>query len=107
MLPGPASCDILAGYPDHHSEPTMLRFTVALLFAMVVSGTGISAEQAMARRSWHRAAVILPAGLPRPHYHFRTTISYGTPYTYRRSYGPRVSVYCTGLTTPMSRTSRL
>jgi hypothetical protein len=74
-----------------------------LLFAMVVSGTGISADQAMARRSWHRAAVILPAGLPRSHYHFRTTISYGTPYTYRRFYGPRVS----GLTTPLARTSRL
>ena len=71
----------------------MFRFTIALLFAMVVSGTGISADQAMARRSWHRAAVILPAGLPRSHYHFRTTISYGTPYTYRRFYGPRVSVY--------------
>jgi len=61
----------------------MLRFTVALLLAMVVSGSGISADQAMARRGWHRAAVILPAGLPRSHYNFRTTISYGTPYTYR------------------------
>ena len=71
----------------------MLRFTIALLFVMVVSGTAIGADQAMARRSWHRAAVILPAGLPRSHYHFRTTISYGTPYTYRRFYGPRVSVY--------------
>src|SRR5712664_2049625 len=55
MLPGPASCDILVGYPDHHSEPTMLRFTVALLLAMVVSGSGI-----MLTKPWPAVAGIAP-----------------------------------------------
>jgi hypothetical protein len=71
----------------------MLRFTVALLFGMVASGTAISTDRTLARHGWHRTAVILPAGLPRPHYRFRTTISYDAPYAYRRSYGPRLSVY--------------
>ena len=38
------------------------------------------------------AIVILPPGLPRPHYHFRTTIIYAAPYRYRRPL-PRLSVY--------------
>ena len=28
------------------------------------------------------------AGLPRPHYNFRTTITYAAPYTYRRRWRP-------------------
>ena len=69
----------------------MWRFTIALLVAVVASGTAEGADRALARHM-HRAAVDLPAGLPRSHYHFRTTISYGAPYPYRRS-GPRLSVY--------------
>ena len=69
----------------------MWRFTIALLVAVVASGTAEGADRALARHM-HRAAVNLPAGLPRSHYHFRTTISYGAPYPYRRS-GPRLSVY--------------
>ena len=68
----------------------MLRFTIALLVAMVASETAMSADQALTRqgrhRGWHRTAVILPAGLPRPHYRFRTTISY-------QPSAPRLSVY--------------
>ncbi len=64
----------------------MLRFTIAILLTMLASGTAISAERAIAPQGWHhrvhRTAVILPAGLPRPHYKFRTTISYGPPYSY-------------------------
>jgi hypothetical protein len=63
----------------------MLRLTIALLAAVAASGTAESADRALARHRWHRAAVMLPPGLPRPHYRFRTTISYGTPYFYRRS----------------------
>ena len=70
----------------------MLRFTIAVLFAIVVIGPAMSAGRALARHGWHRAAAGLPAGLPRSHYNFRTTISYGAPYGYRRS-GPRLSVY--------------
>jgi hypothetical protein len=73
------------------SKP-MLRLTIALLAALIASGTAESADRALARHRWHRTAVMLPAGLPRPHYRFRTTISYGTPYVYRR-FDPRIAVY--------------
>jgi hypothetical protein len=71
----------------------MLRFAIALLAAVAASGTAESADRALARHGWHRTAGMLPAGLPRPHYHFRTTISYGEPYAYRPPYSPRLSVY--------------
>ena len=64
----------------------MLRFTIAILLAMVASGPAMSAERAVARHGVHRAAVMLPAGLPRPHYKFRTTISYGPPHSYQKTY---------------------
>ena len=68
----------------------MLRFTIAVLLAMLASGTAMGAERVVARQGLHhrvpRPAVILPAGLPRPHYKFRTTISYGPPYSYQRAY---------------------
>ena len=53
----------------------MLRFTLALDFAMVACNAAESADRAVPRRGWHRVVVNLPAGLPRPHYNFRTTIS--------------------------------
>jgi len=75
----------------------MLRFTIAILLAMLASGTAISAERAIGRQGWHhrvhRTAVILPAGLPRPHYKFRTTISYGPPYSYQTAYVRRFYRY--------------
>jgi hypothetical protein len=37
--------------------------------------------------------VMLPAGLPRPHYHFRTTISYDAPYLSRRRHLDRFDGY--------------
>ena len=64
----------------------MSRFTIALLVAIAASGTAEGADRAVIRHGWHRTAVILPPGLPRPHYNFRTTISYDAPYPYRRSY---------------------
>ena len=74
----------------------MLRFAIALLVAIVASETAEGAGRALIRQDSHhggrRTAVMLPAGLPRPHYNFRTTISYDPRYTYRRS-GPRLSVY--------------
>jgi hypothetical protein len=69
----------------------MLRFSV-LLLAIVSCGTAESAERALPHPRAHRAAIGLPPGLPRPHYHFRTTITYAAPYTYRRPL-PRLSVY--------------
>ena len=75
----------------------MLRFTIAILLAMLASDTALSAERAIGRQGWHhrvhRTAVILPAGLPRPHYKFRTTISYGPPYSYQTAYVRRFYRY--------------
>ena len=53
----------------------MLRFTLAFVFAIVVGNAAESADRAVPYRGWHRVVVTLPAGLPRPHYNFRTTIS--------------------------------
>ncbi len=70
----------------------MLRFPIALLAVVAACGTAESADQALVHPRVHRAAIGLPAGLPRPHYHFRTTITYAAPYGYRRPW-PRLSVY--------------
>jgi hypothetical protein len=68
----------------------MLRFTIAFLLGIAAIEPAVSADRAIPRQGsyqrWHRTAVILPPGLPRPHYRFRTTISYGAPY-------PRLSIY--------------
>ena len=70
----------------------MLRFTIALFAFMVAAGTAESADRAVSRHAAVRAARMLPAGLPRPHYNYRTTITFAAPYTYRRPY-PRLTVY--------------
>jgi hypothetical protein len=71
--------------PDTISEQAMLRWTLPMLLAVAVIGPAVSADRALSHHGWHRTAVILPAGLPRPHYNFRTTITYEAQYTYRRS----------------------
>src|SRR3982074_3280405 len=71
----------------------MLRLTVAVVLAMVVSGSAMGADRTLPHKASHhvrhRTAVILPAGLPRPHYRFKTTISYRTRYV--QESGPRLS----------------
>ena len=67
----------------------MLRFSIALVFAMAICGAAESADKTVPRRGWHRA--MLPAGLPRPHYNFRTTITYAEPYA-RPVYIPETPV---------------
>jgi len=69
----------------------MLRFAVALLAVVATCGAADSADRTPAPYRWHRT-VGLPAGLPRPHYNFRTTITYAAPYTYPRPW-PRLPVY--------------
>jgi hypothetical protein len=71
----------------------MVRWTIPLLVAITASGSAAAADRAVAHRGWHRAAVILPAGLPRAHYNFRTTISYDAPNAYRRPYARRFYAY--------------
>ena len=70
----------------------MSRWSVALLFSVAAIGTAASADQAPARRHY-RARINLPAGLPRPHYDFRTTISYRAPYAAARAYARTVYAY--------------
>ena len=71
----------------------MLRFTIAFVLALAVSGSAMSADRTLpgpaSHHVRHRAALMLPAGLPRAHYRFRTTISYRT--TYIQESGPRLS----------------
>jgi hypothetical protein len=69
----------------------MLRLAIALLAAVIASGAAEAADRALAPRitypGWHRAVVLLPPGLPRSHYRFRTTISWD------RRPVPRLTVY--------------
>jgi hypothetical protein len=85
-----AVAGIMAG---HHSGRAMSRWSVALLFSVAAIGTTASADQAPARRQVYRARINLPAGLPRPHYDFRTTISYRAPYAVFRPYAHTVYAY--------------
>ena len=57
----------------------MLRWTIPILLVAAAIGPARGADEAVARRSWHRPAGGLPAGLPRPHYKYRTTVRYGAP----------------------------
>jgi hypothetical protein len=83
-----------AGLPaNRHLERAMFRWTIPLVVAIATLGTAVSPEQAFARRGVHRAAAQLPAGLPRPHYKFRTTVSWAAPASYRRPYAPAAYAY--------------
>jgi hypothetical protein len=66
----------------------MLRFMIVIFAAMAAIEPAASADRAVTHHGWHRSAVMLPARLPRPHYRFRTTISYRAAQS-----GPRLSVY--------------
>ena len=57
----------------------MLRWTIALLVAMAVVRPAAAADGAVPRQSAKRAAGNLPAGLPRAHYKYRTSVVYGAP----------------------------
>jgi hypothetical protein len=61
----------------------MLRWTVAIIFAGMAAQPALGGDGAPDHHARHRTIVMLPAGLPRPHYRFRTTISYDAPYLHR------------------------
>ncbi len=93
----------------------MLRFTMAILLAMLASGTAMGTERSVARQDLHhrahRTAVILPAGLPRPHYKFeppfrmaRETPIKGLTFVLSMAMNP---TSCSRLHTPTSGSSRL
>jgi hypothetical protein len=64
----------------------MLRWMMPLLIAAFAAGTAAAAEKPVAKRGAYRAAANLPAGLPRPHYKYRTTVSRPVPPPYGRPY---------------------
>jgi hypothetical protein len=68
-----------------------LRWTVAIFLASMAVQPALGADQPLDRHGRHRA--MLPAGLPRPHYHFRTTISYDVPYISHRHHPHRFDGY--------------
>jgi hypothetical protein len=90
-LPNRVQSAILTDYRNRPSEPPMLRFAVALLAVVVTCEAAEGADRALAPYRRHRT-VGLPAGLPRPNYNFRTTITYAAPYIYRRP-SPWLPVY--------------
>jgi hypothetical protein len=57
----------------------MLRCATLILLTMATAGAALAADQIGTRHAKHHARNQLPAGLPRPHYKYRTTISYGAP----------------------------
>ena len=75
----------------------MLRRTIALLVTIAVVHPAAAASGAAPKQSAKRAAAQLPAGLPRAHYKYRTTIVYGPPTAPRPAY---VASYPGSLITP-------
>jgi hypothetical protein len=69
----------------------MLRSTVALFFAGLAVPPAVAADQPLPHHRRH--AVMLPAGLPRPHYRFRTTLAYDVPYPSRGHHPHRPDAY--------------
>lgn len=64
----------------------MLRWTVPFLIVIAAIGPAVGADESLAPRERHHPAGKLPAGLPRSHYKFRTTIVRDPPYASRRDY---------------------
>jgi hypothetical protein len=56
-------------------EQPMSRWTVVALFAMAMTGTAFGADNTVTPRARRQAVHQLPAGLPRPHYDYRTTVA--------------------------------
>lgn len=56
----------------------MSRWAIPLLLAAVTIGPA-RADEALVHRDRHQVRPKLPAGLPRAHYKYRTTVVYGAP----------------------------
>jgi hypothetical protein len=55
---------------------SILRWTLAALFAMSALDNALGADKVVTPHAKRHTRVILPAGLPRPHYDYRTTVVY-------------------------------
>jgi hypothetical protein len=82
----------------------MLRTTLSVLIALVMAGLFSPGDAFAANGGLHRNAGkrgLLPAGLPHPHYKYRTTIVSGPPVPYdarpyaygRYGYAPYINSY--------------
>jgi hypothetical protein len=57
----------------------MLRWTIAVLLTIAAAGAASAADQIAAPHPKRHLSGKLPAGLPRPHYDYRTTVVAGAP----------------------------
>ncbi len=57
----------------------MSRWAMLLVFAIATPGTAFGSDKAVAPHVRQQARAKLPAGLPHPHYHYRTTVTYDAP----------------------------
>jgi hypothetical protein len=57
----------------------MLRWTTLFLFAIAATGAAFGSDKPVAPNVRHQARARLPAGLPRAHYNYRTTVIHGAP----------------------------
>jgi hypothetical protein len=77
----------------------MLRSSLSSVFLITMIGAAFAADQApprYAHRDYSYRAAGLPVGLPRPHYRYKTTITYEAPYAPylgARYYGAPLVVY--------------
>lgn len=62
----------------------MLRWMMAFWVATVALGSAVEAAGPTGKAAARRAASQLPAGLPRAHYRFKTTVARATPSPYGR-----------------------
>jgi hypothetical protein len=61
-------------------EPAMmLRWATLILFAIASTGAAFGADKIVTRHAKRHVVERLPPGLPRAHYKYRTTITYGAP----------------------------
>jgi hypothetical protein len=88
----------------HDSERTMLRWTLPFMIALAAIGPAVGADESPARQGKnqvrHHPAGKLPAGLPQPHYKFRTTIVQDTQYAPRYARPPNADETADLLFTP-------
>jgi hypothetical protein len=77
--------------PNHIRERAMLRWAMLFSFAAAIAATApaFGADTTVAPRVRQPARTQLPPGLPRAHYHYRTTLTYEPPAPPRQVYVER------------------
>src|ERR1700688_962763 len=67
----------------------MFRWAMPFLFAIAMTGAAFGADTTVTPPVMHPARTQLPAGLPRAHYPYRTTLTYDAPAPPRQVYVER------------------